>query len=188
MRNSIGLLLILIVGFTSCEGRKTSKSALTESIKEFKISNTIISEKYIPKTYIEVSVDTILSNGFRVITKTFTNMKSNVIRTVKKDSITKNELHRDIESLVTVEFKNQIIFEKTITKDFIINSSNNLNVKLNTFILEGTWVNQDITSSENTVNIDIQYCSISNNECENFNLIINKFGDFNLHSIKENTY
>ena len=188
MKNTIGLLMLLVIGFTSCEGRKTSKQALTESVTKFKSNNTIISENYIPKVYREVSMDTVLSNGFRVFTKTFTNMKTNVINTVKKDSITEKILQRDIESLIIVEFKNQVVFEKTISKQFIVNSSTNLKTDLTRSILKGTWINEDITTRDNSIHIDIQYCSVSNNECQNFNLIVDTSGNYNLNSLKENTF
>ena len=184
MKNTIGLLMLLVIGFTSCEGRKTSKQALSESVTKFKSNNTIISENYVPKVYREVSTDTILSNGFRV----FTNINNNVINTIKKDSITEKILHRDIESLIIVEFENKVVFEKTISKQFIVNSLTNLKTNLTRSILKGTWINEDITTRDNSIHIDIQYCSVSNNECQNFNLIVDTSGSYNLNSTKENTF
>lgn len=110
MKNTISLLVLLIIGFTSCDGRITANQSLTESIEEFKINTAIESQTYIPEVYTEISNDTLLSNGFRVKTTTFTDMDNSIVRSVVKDSVTYKEYYRDVEGLVTVTFKNKCAF------------------------------------------------------------------------------
>ena len=63
MKNLFALLLILIIGLTSCEGRKTQNQALAESINEFKKNTSLEVKNYIPEQYLERSIDTTLSNN-----------------------------------------------------------------------------------------------------------------------------
>lgn len=119
MKKTISLLVLLVIGFTSCNGRITANQSLTESIEEFKINTAIESQTYIPEVYTEISNDTLLSNGFRVKTTTFTDMDHSIVRFVVKDSVTYKKYYRDVEGLVTVNFKNKCVFEKTINKGFV---------------------------------------------------------------------
>ena len=66
MKHLLGLLIIIILGFTSCEDRKTQSQALSESIQEFKKTVNFETNVYIPETYLEQEIDTLMSNGFRV--------------------------------------------------------------------------------------------------------------------------
>ena len=72
MRNLLGVLLILIIGFTSCEGRVTKNQALAEDIEEFKKTVSVQVDIHKPENYTERQVDTTLSNGFRVKIKVYT--------------------------------------------------------------------------------------------------------------------
>ena len=48
MKKILGLLVVLVVGFTSCEGRKTQSQALSEDIEDFKKNITIEVDVYHP--------------------------------------------------------------------------------------------------------------------------------------------
>ena len=57
MRNLLGLLLIFTIGLMSCEGRKTQRQALSESIEVFKKETSLEVVLYQPETYIEREVE-----------------------------------------------------------------------------------------------------------------------------------
>ena len=103
MRIFLGILLITVLGFTSCEGRISKTQALEKDIKEFQDSVSIQVDVYKPKNYLEREVDTTLSNGFRVKIKTYTDMDNNVLFTKIKDTINYQKYYRNFKFEILVE-------------------------------------------------------------------------------------
>lgn len=189
MKKIAGLLILIAICFTSCDNRKTVSQSLAERIEEFKTKREKTPSKtYKPEFYKENSTDTILSNGFLIKLKTFTNMQQNIKLKVKKESNINNEYHREIEGLIAVQFKNTAIFNQKITKHFISTFHEEFRDRLDNSVLRGIWLNQAMSMQDNIVNIDIEYCAINTNKCETFNLIIRSDGYFNVKSIKEYIY
>ncbi len=119
MRIFLGILLIIVLGFTSCEGRISKTQALEKDIKEFQDSVSIQVDVYKPKNYLEREVDTTLSNGFRVKIKTYTDMDNNVLFTKIKDTINYQKYYRNFKFEILVEKSGKVIFKEQYDKQII---------------------------------------------------------------------
>ena len=62
MKNILIVLILVCVGFVSCDGRKSRSESLKKSVAEFneKQSDVVI-VSYYPKEYTEVVTDTLIS-------------------------------------------------------------------------------------------------------------------------------
>ncbi|MAX69750.1 MAG: hypothetical protein CMC76_01420 [Flavobacteriaceae bacterium] len=116
MRALLGLLLIVVIGFTSCEGRRTSNQSLADSVEEFKKTVNFQKDIYIPETYIEREVDTLLSNGFHVKIKSYSDMSNSVLFTKIKDTINYQTHYRNFKFDILVEKDGKIIYNKSFDK------------------------------------------------------------------------
>ncbi|RNC87169.1 MAG: hypothetical protein ED556_07030 [Winogradskyella sp.] len=185
MKNYIYLLLILIVGVTSCEGRKTKTKSLTESIEQFKENNTLEIITFHPEVYTETNNDTILSNGFKHKIKLFSNMNSSVSKSYFKDAITYKESYRNFDAEVKVIFKDNIVFNQTVSKQFFINN-NALSVDSSKYIrLENIWIDDNINLVDQT-HIDFLYSQVIDEEDKDIHLklIIDSSGKYTIQAVK----
>ncbi|WP_179018960.1 hypothetical protein [Winogradskyella forsetii] len=165
MRHLLGLLFLLTIAFTSCEGRKTQRQALSESIEEFKKTVHFETNVYIPETYLEQDVDTLMSNGFRVKIKTYADM-SNAVRFSKiKDTINYQTYYRNFKFDISVTKDDKVIYnesfnKKKVNKAFNYNGNLVSGSDLHHFdrlaVLKSIQVNDD-PSYTNMVLIDIMY-------------------------------
>ncbi|WP_179006364.1 hypothetical protein [Winogradskyella forsetii] len=165
MRHLLGLLLLLTIAFTSCEGRKTQRQALSESIEEFKKTVHFETKVYIPETYLEQEIDTLMSNGFRVKIKTYADM-SNAVRFSKiKDTINYQMHYRNFKFDISVTKDHKVIYnesfdKKKVNKAFNYNENLVSGSDLHHFdrlaVLKSIQVNDDPTYT-NMVLIDIMY-------------------------------
>ncbi|NRD21450.1 hypothetical protein HNV08_15450 [Winogradskyella eckloniae] len=161
------ILLLILVGSLSisCEGRKTQHQALSESIEEFKKTVNFETHNYIPETYLEQKVDTVLSNGFRVKIKTFSD-STNAVRFSKiKDTINHQTHYRNFKFEISVSKNNVVIYNEhfnkaKVNKAFNYNSNLSPGSKLYNFntlaVLKSIEVNDD-PSYTNMVLIDFVY-------------------------------
>jgi hypothetical protein len=188
MKTTLGLTLVLIIGITSCNGRKNSNLALAQSIEEFKTKNAIESVSYLPKNYREQSQDTTLSNGFKIKTRTFTNMNDSVVKSVIRDTITYKKLHREVNALVTIFFNDKQVFEKTITKDFLTHNLISEQLNLEHSVLQSLWLSQDHVLQDNEVTLYMDYCDLTNESCKRFSISIDNLGNYIIKSISNQTY
>lgn len=165
MKQLVLLLLIIGIGLSSCEGRKTQNQALSESIKEFKKTVNFETNIYIPETYIEQEVDTLMSNGFRVKIKTYSDL-SNAVRFSKiKDTINYQMHYRNFKFDISIskddkEIYNENFDKQKINKVFKYNANLVSGSDLYNFntlaVLKSINVNDD-PSYKNMVLIDIMY-------------------------------
>ncbi|WP_299111560.1 hypothetical protein [uncultured Winogradskyella sp.] len=165
MKQLVLLLLIIGIGLSSCEGRKTQNQALSESIEEFKKTVNFETNIYIPETYIEQEVDTLMSNGFRVKIKTYSDL-SNAVRFSKiKDTINYQMHYRNFKFDISIskddkEIYNENFDKQKINKVFKYNANLVSGSDLYNFntlaVLKSINVNDD-PSYKNMVLIDIMY-------------------------------
>ena len=188
MRHLIGLLLLLIIGFTSCEGRKTSTVALKESVEDFKKNVSIEVKVYEPESYMEQEVDTLLSNGFRVKIKTKSDMANSVLFTKIKDTINYQTYYRNFKFRIVVEKDGNLIFDQNFDKKQInqildFNSKSEQGSPYRNFnslaILKSIEVNNE-SVFENGVEIDIMYAIPNSNRKSNHKFQIDAFGALNV--------
>ncbi|WP_426430281.1 hypothetical protein ACPX19_12180 [Winogradskyella sp. HB-48] len=187
MRNLLGVLLILIIGFTSCEGRITKNQALAEDIEHFKKTVTVQIDVYKPENYVEREVDTTLSNGFRVKIKTYTDMDNSVLFTKIKDTINYQTYYRNFKFDILVEKDNKIVYDKSFDKQnankaFKFNSNLVKGSDLYNFdklaILSAIQVDDD-PSYTNIVAIDVIYTIPETDKVSYHKILINDKGKAN---------
>lgn len=194
MKKIIGLLVILIIGFTSCEGRKTSNQALTESIKEFKKNASFEVDVYIPENYVEREVDTLLSNGYRVKIKTYTDESQNVLFTKIKDTINYQTYYRNFKFDISVLKNDKLIYSESFDKpkvNKVLNYNANLTSESDLYnfdklgVLKSIQVNDD-PSYTNMVVIDLLYTIPESNRYASHVLFIDKKGKSNFVKVEAN--
>ena len=114
------LILGILIVFLNCDGRdrinKTPQEVLIENQLLDSFSENI---KYFPKAYTETTTDTILSNGYRVTIKNYSDMKNSVLKTFETDSIKNKHYFRENISEVEVFKDDKQIFKQIINDDFL---------------------------------------------------------------------
>jgi hypothetical protein len=192
MRNIFGVLLVVIIGFTSCEGRKSYSQALNESIDEFKESVSLEINVFIPETYVERDVDTTLSNGYHVKIKTYTDEANNVLFSKIKDTINYQTYYRNYKFDISILKYGKIIYsqhfnKQRINKDFRYKSNVLSGSLLHNFdklaVLKSIQVNED-TTLKNIVEIDILYAIPESERYASHTLFIDEKGKSNIVQIE----
>ena len=174
MKKNFFILVILIICFASCDGRERAQNNNKENLEHSKLSDSFfVQTKYFPQEYSETITDTILSNGFRVTIKFYSDMYKNVLNDFKIDTINYKHYYREFKGDLKVVKKGKTIFNKTIDKSFFTD-------KLN----EMFWKNAimgDILLDENLVTnkhlyINVFFCIPESEICKNYNIIIDAYG------------
>jgi hypothetical protein len=165
MKYILYLFIVTIIVFTSCEGRKTSHEALLESIEKYDKEVTVEKSLYIPEFYSEREVDTLISNGFRVKIKTYSDMNNSVVFTKIKDTINYRTHYRNFKFDILVKKDGKIVYQESfdkekVNKEFGYKSdldSNSLIYKFNELaILKSVQLETDNYSND-AINISIAY-------------------------------
>jgi len=171
-------ILALALFMLNCDGRTSTSKALKESVKQFNAENTIEFVSHYPETYTETKKDTLLSNGFRIQLKTFSNMHKSISKTMSSNGANYNIKYREFESSIILEYNNVIIFHNTIDKTFLNQSlPEDLDENL---LLKSAWINEEASLFSDIVAIDLEYCKIDSDNCTSFNLRVDKNGNFEL--------
>ncbi|WP_299116492.1 hypothetical protein [uncultured Winogradskyella sp.] len=166
MKNGLYFILILVIGFTSCEGRKTQSKSLSESISSFKKNNAIKINEFIPEAYFESRIDTILSNGFRVKIQASTDMTNQVAFTKTKDNIDYANNYRKFNFKVTIEKNGEKLFDESFNKQKVNNIFGYLSDidseepihNFNTLaLLKSIQLNEELSTENDYIYIDIAY-------------------------------
>ena len=194
MKKILGLFLILTIAFTSCDGRKTQHQALSDSIEEFKKTATFEIDIYNPESYVEREVDTLLSNGYRVKIKAFTDMDNSVLFTKIKDTINYQTHYRNFKFDIRIEKEGQLIYNKRFNKLDVneklnynsdqISGSNLYNFDKLAVLKSIELVDESGLSNE--VAIDIMYAIPESEKYALHRLIIDEHGTSNFVQIKVN--
>lgn len=194
MKTIFGLLLILVIGLTSCEGRKTHNEALSESIEEFKKKANFETHVYIPETYFEHEVDTLFSNGYRVKIKTYSDMSNSVLFSKIKDTVNYQTHYRNFKFEISVLKDKKLIFrehfdKQKINKAFNYKGNSVADSKLYNFdklaVLKSIKVNED-PSHTNIVLINIMYAIPETDRYASHSLMINEKGISNSLQLEVN--
>lgn len=181
MKNFILILVLIAISFTSCDGRKSKSESLKEAVKEFNDTiGPIEVIKYFPETYAETLTDTILSNGFKIKIKAFTDMTSNYLNEFTKDTILNKYYYRNYIADVIV-YKNETeVFNKRINNSFFINYDESFTSLLKDKVLNGFWINEKYVQSNNNIIIDFLFCKPETQSCIYFELYIDEKGDYKI--------
>lgn len=194
MKKGLIVLLLLIIGFTSCEGRRTPKQALSESIEEFRNTATVEVDVFIPDTYDEREVDTTLSNGYRIKIKTFVDKEHNVLFSKIKDTINYQTYYRNYKFTIDVFKNNKLIYSEEfnkprVNKDFNYNNEDITASKLYNFdklaVLKSIQV-KDHPLPKNKVGIDVLYAIPESDRYALHTIWIDEKGKSNITQVEVN--
>ncbi len=188
MKSILLLLFVILIGFTSCEGRRSINTSLSENINRFNEEHRFELNTYLPESYNETLTDTTLANGFKIKVKVYTNMAQSLIKTKQEDRISHNYHYREVKGQVYITYNNTSIFERVINKAFIQSASKISEDAFKSYNLEGIWVNHEDAIASDLVSFDIRYCTIDTGNCKVFNLIVQPDGSFDLKTKKDNIY
>ncbi|WP_146035198.1 hypothetical protein, partial [Formosa algae] len=149
---------LLIVTCFSCDGREKSHKKPKQILADNGLLESF-SERinYVPEHYTETVTDTILHTGYHVRIKSYTDMKSNILTTEKKDSLDIKTFFRTPVAEVAVDFKNETIFNHIISKTFISDKLENVSEALHPYQLKSVWIDDDHIASTDTVQMQILY-------------------------------
>ncbi|HIC32808.1 MAG: hypothetical protein JXK08_08015 [Flavobacteriaceae bacterium] len=183
------LILGIIITLISCDARDRINRTPKEILKEKNLLESF-SERvsYFPQEYSEVKTDTILSNGYHVNVKTFTDMESSYLKQFKHDSINYKYHYRDFKAEI-VASHNSIIFHDVIDKQYILKHDKAVSYYMETSILKSVWVNQEESLNQNKLVLNILFTQPKTNTEKVFELVIDNKGDkklINLTDLNQN--
>ncbi|WP_299126102.1 hypothetical protein [uncultured Winogradskyella sp.] len=183
MKNLLGLLLILVTAFTSCEGRKTHDQSLAESIEEFNKKNTLIEKvSYKPEMYTEVATDTILSNGFKVNVKYFSDMNNQILDEVIQEGIIYKRNYREFIAQINISKNGKEIFNGIIDKNFIKTQKDLTPDFIDFTIMSNVLINFESVDHKN-LNLEIWFKKIKTDIHKIYTLKFDKTG---MYKIEDN--
>lgn len=186
------LIIVTITTFSACDGRDRMHMSAQEVLQENQLLDSFSENiTYIPETYSEVVTDTLLSNGFRIKIKTYTDMQNGIIDSVMvKDAITTKTIKREFLSEVTVFKDNKEIFVKTINKTLFSDIDDYHEAILKDMTLANVWVNQFPIADQDVAQIEIDYYRNPNTYKQNpettnmkYGLIVYADGNFEIKSM-----
>jgi hypothetical protein len=177
------LFLISLFFLASCDGRDRVYKTNTDILKENKLLDSFSeSITYIPETYTEIVTDTILSNGFHIKMKTYSNMEHSVLNEFEQNTITHKEFYREFVSEVIITKNSKEIFNKTIDKHFFDKIKNDLQLD-NTIIK--LMVDESSSFKKNSIILSAMFQKIDSKKVRFCDIIIDSEGKFELKEIKE---
>ncbi|GAA4808830.1 hypothetical protein [Litoribaculum gwangyangense] len=180
--NSKLILLLLAISIFGCHNNKTKQDTLNESISKFVNSlKPVEIVEFIPKEYTQVISDTILSNGFRVKIKSYTNMEKSVHKTIINDNyINQNNNYRDWISEVKIEKDGKLIWSETINDDFFLKNEIQKELFLSKAININVRVDEENSIKKDSITLIAGYFDPFENHAVLFNLEIDVMGNHNL--------
>ncbi|WP_372935539.1 hypothetical protein [Seonamhaeicola sp.] len=177
------LILPIIITFCSCESRQSKNDLLQESISKYKNDFKLIEVKnYYPKTYNEIITDTILSNGYTVKIKTFTDMNNAVSVVSKTSTIYQTDYYRQVTSEVVVFKNNKLIFNKSFNSNFLKQHVFE-NKNSNNFINNYVYVDEAASLNSNKLVLIASQISPKSNTKDIYKIEIDETGLFTLNKL-----
>lgn len=173
MRNLSIVLLLILISFTSCDGKDRARFTPQEKLQQSELSDSFFEQiSYIPETYTEVLTDTILENGFKVNIKLYSNMESSYLNEFEIDTIFYKHYYRHFSAEVTVSLKDKTIYSNTFNnnslKDLIHTSSEDSD----DYILADSWIELLKSDLNDNAIIKLIYCKPESEICETIRLSI----------------
>jgi len=158
MRKLLVFVVVIVLMFIGCDGRNKANKSNQEVLKEHNLYKSFSENiKFIPETYSETTIDTILSNGFSVKIKTYTDMNASFLSEFSKDTIHHKNYYRDIKSAINISKNNSIITSKLITKDFFSGYNETISNDIENKIIQGIWLNQYASLIKNKVIFNVVF-------------------------------
>lgn len=181
MNKLFPLLLLISIIFIGCDGRERAKQTNAEVLKEHNLLDSFSKHtEYIPREYTEVVTDTILSNGYKVKVKTYSDMETSIPKRFTKESISHHILYREFVSEVSVFKDDQLVFNETINDSFLKKYIPNIE-GLKESINRGVAINEEKSIETNTIYLAISNCKPDKTKnCPSYYIIIDEKGHFKI--------
>ena len=186
MKKILILVILICVGFVSCDGRKSRSEALKSSIEEFnKKQSDLVIITYYPKEYTEVVTDTLIANYVNIHVKNYSLASESLLISINDQKIPKiRKEHRVFESEVVISTPLKEILNTHISAELFKNTF--YDEFWNHATLEHVWVNQELSKS-NDIKLDISFIDPSNNSYKIYRMSIDENGHKNVKLIEERT-
>lgn len=180
MYRLLGLTFLISMVLVSCDGRDRAQKTNIEVLKEHKLFNSFSEHvQYTPKEYTEVITDTILSNSFRVEIKTYSDMQTSVLQTVKENVITHKLYFREFISEVSIYKNEKMVFHETIDDSFLAKYIPNIK-GLEKSINNGITIEEEKSLDTNSVYLTVSSCVPRTDNCPAYTIIIDEKGHFEI--------
>ncbi|WP_282070310.1 hypothetical protein [Olleya namhaensis] len=168
------LLFALILVLLSCDGRHHVNKKPRDILIEKNLYQSFAEQtQYFPESYTETITDTILSNGYRVTIKSYTDMTKAVLQSFEEDYITNNNYYREFVSEIEVFKDDRPIFKQVMDDNF-------LSEKVSDYVSTEIYIDQQKSLETNTVHIIASQCIPRSTNCPTYNLTIEANGDYNI--------
>lgn len=175
------ILAIIVTLCFSCDGRDTVHKSHTEILKDNKLLDSFSQHTtYIPEHYTERTVDTVLSSGFTIKIKSYTQMESAYLISEKKDSLNYKTYYRNSLANVVVSRNTKKLFNDTISKTFISSYTKTPLNTLDQYILTSVWLDDKDLPNPEHLKLHIEYCKPEHKACLTYLLTITTAGTFTL--------
>ncbi len=177
--------MVLIGLVVSCDGRDRAKKSNTEVLKEHRLLDSFSENiRHFPEEYTETITDTLLSNGYKIRIKNFTDMRNSYLDEFEQDSILYKHYYRDSKAKISVA-NDKVVFDKLIDKAFFLNFDSSLTDFFIEANLDGVWLNEEKTLSNSKITIDVVFCKPESDICEFFNLMIDDKGEYHIVNVTD---
>lgn len=186
MKNIFLVLILISIGFISCDGRKSRSEALKSSIKDFNEKQAdVVVVSYYPKDYTEVVTDTIICNSVNVHIKNYSRLDKSLLISVNDKTKPKSKKeHRVFESDVVVSTPTRELLKIHISAEQF--KSIDPDIFWNHATLQHVWVNQELSTID-YIKLDMSFINPSNNSYKIYRMSINKSGQKETSLIEERT-
>lgn len=188
MRNILILLTLISVAFISCDGRKTHSESLQEAVEAFKDSvGPIEVIKYFPEDYAENVTDTILSNGFRVKIKTYTDMENSYLDAFEGEGTIYKHYYRNYKTDIVILKNDKEVLITTVGNDFMMKNNPSLDESFKEeMMMSGVWIDQSKSNNHANVVLDFSFCKPETDFCYHYEMTVENNGDYHIKEIEYN--
>lgn len=185
MRKLILLLTCIALVSYSCDGRKTKKESLEQSVAHFNSNNNSIEiATFQPETYVEVVTDTIMSNSVQVHIKNYSLLNEQILVSNSNGNTSKNQNYQRVfESEISISRDRKPILNTLISaKQFRMIDNSDPFWKNAT--LQHTWVNQELSTSE-IIKLDISFINPKNKAYKLYRMSVDADGQQTIDLVEQ---
>jgi len=156
----------------SCDGRDRATYSNKENVENSKLSDSFFEKKeYIPEIYTQFDVDTLLSNGFRIKIKVYSDMESSYLNEFRLDSIKYKHYYRYFNADLKVIKNKKEIYSNTISHHILGDILKNTSGHINQYILTDFWVEQFTSNMDDKAIVKLFFCKPESEICKTIRLI-----------------
>ncbi len=179
MRNLFIFIPVIVLMFIGCDGRNKAYKSNQEVLKEHNLYKSFSENiKFIPETYSETTIDTLLSNGFSIKIKTYTDMDTSFLSEFSKDTIHHKNYYRDIKSVINISKNSSNITSKLITKNFFSKYNKTISKDIENKIIKGIWLNQYASLIKNKVVFNVIFNTPNSKDYSCYTLTFFENGEY----------